>query len=80
MSERLIDRISTQLFDEDTTMADVDEFRYSFIGNDLDGGYEKVFIKLKGSGSLEFQGAYHPNVVCEGGGVCIHCGRTLEFG
>lgn len=25
----------------------------------------------------EFRGSFHPNVVCEGGGICIHCGRTL---
>lgn len=32
------------------------------------------------TGSLIYQGQYHPNEgLCEGGGVCKWCGRTLDF-
>lgn len=36
-------------------------------------------VKIKGDrGGYEYTGAYHPNVVCEGTGICKYCGRTLE--
>jgi hypothetical protein len=41
-------------------------------------GYESV--RYGQHGNAHFAGAYHPNAVCEGGGVCTWCGRTLVFG
>lgn len=40
-------------------------------------GYEKLDIQRNDIGGMSFAGSYHPNGVCEGGGVCMHCGRTL---
>lgn len=41
------------------------------------GGYEVLTHKLEGGGSINYAGSYHPNVECEGRGVCRWCGRTL---
>ena len=39
-----------------------------------------VELKWVDGGRLDYRGVHHPDVVCEGKGVCIHCGRTLDFG
>jgi hypothetical protein len=45
----------------------------------FEGGYERLRIAhAQDRGASEYAGVYHPNVVCEGGGVCDWCGRTLE--
>lgn len=41
------------------------------------GGYESLEVKYAKGGSSDYRGSYHPNVVCEGGGICTYCGRTL---
>ena len=44
----------------------------------IDQGYIEVFIRNNPKeGSSNFAGSYHPNSVCEGQGICIHCGCTL---
>jgi hypothetical protein len=63
----------------DIELSNIDTFEYSFTGNGAGGGYERLISREKESGELNFQGSYHPNGVCEGGGVCNFCGRTLEF-
>jgi len=57
----------------DRKITEEDEIEFS-----ISDGY--VIFETHGpSGNGSFRGAYHPNVVCEGGGICIHCGCTLEF-
>lgn len=59
----------------DRFIPDTAELLYSF-----DGGYERLkYRESEQTGSLHFEGAYHPEGVCEGGGVCRYCGRTLAF-
>lgn len=41
------------------------------------GGYEKLEITRNDAGSLSYAGPYHPNGMCEGGGVCVHCGSVM---
>lgn len=49
------------------------EFHYS-----VNMGYIKVHHKESDeTGSSEFTDVHHPNVFCEGSGVCIWCGRLL---
>jgi hypothetical protein len=55
-------------------IAECDEILYSW-----SHGYERLRVKHSGGGGLEYEGMFHPNVVCEGGAVCVWCGRTLEF-
>jgi hypothetical protein len=44
-------------------------------------GYEKLTMKRLGGncrqGGLDYSGAYHPNAVCDGEGVCKHCGKVF---
>ena len=50
------------------------ELHYSF-----SQGYERMtYRSSERSGSVEFQGAYHPDEgYCIGPGICRYCGRTL---
>jgi len=50
-------------------------FNYSW-----ENGDERLTISYSDrKGGLDFRGIYHPNAVCEGGGVCKYCGITLKF-
>lgn len=42
-------------------------------------GYEKINSKhdVDAKGGLSYSGSYHPDAICEGDGICIHCGKTL---
>ena len=40
-------------------------------------GYEVLTIKHARGGTSDYGVSYHPNVYCEGDGICIRCGRTL---
>jgi hypothetical protein len=40
---------------------------------------ETVSVKRNGHEMYNFMGVYHPDGVCEGKGICVYCGRTLEF-
>lgn len=42
-------------------------------------GYLVVETSWADGGSLSYRGVHHPDVVCEGEGICVHCGRTLDF-
>ncbi len=48
--------------------------------NDRRAGYFTVKYTWVNGGSLSYTGVHHPDAVCEGEGICIHCGRTLDFG
>ena len=44
-------------------------------------GYETLEMHTLGQGSSEYNGMYHPDVVCEtgtkdGSGICSYCGAT----
>ena len=56
------------------------EIRWSNGEPDPRAGCLTVELKWVGSGNLNYCGVHHPDVVCEGIGICIHCGRTLDFG
>ena len=61
---------------------DYEEVSVTWYGNAYDrrGGELVVKTRIWEGGSSEYRGIHHPNAVCEGGGTCIHCGRTLDFG
>jgi hypothetical protein len=42
-------------------------------------GYETLSVHTLGQGSLEYAGPYHPNVYCEGEGVCNYCGGVMSY-
>lgn len=67
-----VDRIA-ELLPADKRIAQGDSLNYSFAN-----GYEKFDINYADGGGYHYAGAYHPEGICEGGGICIHCGRTLE--
>lgn len=66
------DRIE-EILGEGYTVGENDTLTYSWTH-----GYERLVLEHKGGGGLHFEGAYHPDGVCEGGGVCNWCGRTLR--
>lgn len=39
------------------------------------GNYERLEVKTKGSGGLQYSGMYHPNIECIGN-PCKYCGHT----
>jgi len=71
----IIDRIREHLGeDADIDINEIREFKYNWFR-----GYETFTFGKVGEGCINFSGAYHPNGVCEGNGICTHCGRTLEY-
>lgn len=41
-------------------------------------GYISFYCKNRPEyGSISFSSSVHPNGICEGEGICIHCGMTL---
>jgi hypothetical protein len=44
----------------------------------FNGGYETLKVHTFGQGTSEYRGAYHPDVVCEGKGICIYCGTVMS--
>lgn len=44
----------------------------------INNGYIRFYCKNRPEhGSINFSGPFHPNNICEGEGICIHCGMTL---
>ena len=44
----------------------------------IENGYIRFYCENKPThGSIESNQSFHPNYKCEGGGICIHCGRTM---
>jgi hypothetical protein len=43
-------------------------------------GHETLSVHTLGQGSMEYAGPYHPNVYCEGEGVCYYCGGVMSYG
>lgn len=74
---RLIYRIDVAERIKALTLSEIgsgDAISYSW-----DDGYERLTHSIKGGGSSEYQGVYHPeDGLCIGGGICIYCGRTLH--
>lgn len=60
--------------DLDRKITDEDVIEFSW-----DAGYVIYSHEGPQIGNGDFRGVFHPNVVCEGGGVCIYCGCTLQF-
>jgi hypothetical protein len=60
-----------ELLEDDTLTEDM-VFTYTW-----DHGYERLTRHRDGMGSYEYAGSFHPNVTCEGEGICKWCGRTL---
>lgn len=68
ISDRLVDILGI----DPVMLGPDDEFTYSW-----DGGYERLRARKKGSGTLEFQGVYHPDDgLCEGN-PCRYCGKAF---
>ena len=57
---------------------DLDVNRKTTICIEFSNGYLDIEYREKpGYGSMNYGGAYHPDVVCVGDGICLYCGRTL---
>ena len=70
----------TEILGEDYSLDEIISLEYSWSNlNNTGAGYEKLEVKHASGGGLNFEGVFHPNIVCEGGGICCHCGRTLIF-
>jgi len=71
----ILDRIETLMLG--TVVREDDEVIYTFRK-----GFERLDVKNAVGGSYHYQGAYHPESICETGtesneGICMWCGRTL---
>ena len=60
----------------DTVLTEKNEFTYSWLGGGEHQTYKHEFLD-QNSGGSDYRGQYHPKGLCEGSGICIHCGRTL---
>lgn len=67
-------------FDFDESVELYEEIDVSWIGheNDRRAGYLKVDFKFWDGGSASYAGVEHPDGLCDGEHVCIHCGRTMH--
>lgn len=65
------ERLHELLFRDE--IPDTAELTYSF-----NQGYERLTYRASAdSGSLNFEGSYHPDGWCVGPNICRYCGRTL---
>jgi hypothetical protein len=71
----ILDRIEALMLG--SVVREDDDVTYTFYK-----GYESLDVKHSGGGSYHYQGAYHPDSICETDsgadkGICKWCGRTL---
>lgn len=58
--------------------AEIFDYETGSFSYSVEDGYERCTYRHSSDwGSVEYAGPYHPDGVCEGGGVCKYCGRTL---
>lgn len=68
------DRLRELLYVDE--IPDTAELTYSF-----SQGYERLdYRESEDSGSINYQGSYHPEGMCDGPHICSYCGRTMFDG
>jgi hypothetical protein len=68
------ERLRELLFRDE--IPDTAELTYSF-----SQGYERLTYRAsEDHGSLNFEGVYHPDGMCDGDHICSYCGRVHTYG